>query len=162
MTDRVLPFIGIGAGEGVEILKQFTQRLGAFVAAEKCAMAYAEGVCLQTLFPFLMKRVINGKKQYYECCGFDGILMNSIEVDLLTFKTKRRRLTGFAAASFGLEFFEKMCRTVNTKRNVKRFCVVCKETPRYNCSRCKAYYACGSEACKAAAWKMHKKDCIAK
>lgn len=162
MTDRVLPSIGVSACEGVEILQQFSERLTRFVAAEKCTMAYKEGASPRTLFPFLMKRVINGKKQYYECCGFDGILMNSIEVDLLTFKTKRRRLTGIAAAGFDVEFFESMCRTVSTKRNVQRFCVVCKETTRYNCSRCKAYYTCGSAACRVAAWKIHKKDCIAK
>lgn len=162
MTDRVLPSIGMDAAEGVGILRLFTDKLRAFLAAEKCVMADISAARPDLLLPFLMKREVNGRWEYYECCGFDGILENSIEVDLLTFKTKRRRLTPIAASSFGLEAIEKMVRAVNTKRNVTRFCVVCKETTRFHCSRCKAYYACGSAACRVPAWKIHKKDCVAK
>lgn len=162
MTDRVIPSVGIDATEGIQILRLFNEKLCAFLGVAKCVMADASASKPTLLFPFLMKRQVNGKWEYYECCGFDGILDNSIEVDLLTFKTKRRRLTAIAACSFGLKPIEQMWRAVNTKRNVKRFCLVCKETTRLHCSRCKAYYACGAAACKVAAWKIHKKDCVAK
>lgn len=153
MTDRVVP-LGMGAQECVKVVQTFRERLAEFMVEEKCTM----DLPFKTLFPFLMRDTVEGKKRYYEVRGFN-IGANSIEIDLLTYKPKRRRLAPIAASGSGMKAAERLFREATSKPNQKRFCVVCKEVTRFSCSRCKAYYACGSEACKRPAWKIHKKDC---
>lgn len=145
MADSVLPSCGLDVGQCVGVVQKFCEKLRKFVDGEKCEM-YQD---CRTLFPFLMRVQVGGKFAYYESYGYN-IRVGSIEIDLLTFKPKRRRLTAIATSS------------LYGKRNVKRFCLICKEPTRFCCSRCKGYYSCGSKACKKGAWRLHKKSCVAK
>ncbi len=151
MADTVLPSIGMNVGQCVSVVQKFSEKLRKFVGELKCEMA---PVC-RSLFPFLMRVNVDGKFAYYESHG-TNIRLGSVEIDLLTFKPKRRRLAAVATSLSCL--FD----AVIGKRNVKRFCVVCKEPTRFCCSRCKGYYSCGSKACRKKAWKLHKESCVAK
>lgn len=151
MLDAVHPTIGMDARQCVEEVRRFREKLQKFLTDEdSCEVAVG---CPDLLFPFLMRVKMCGGYTYYQCSGFD-IRTGAIEVDLLTFKPKRRRLTGMATSLCGL--FD----AVLDKRNVKRFCVVCREPTRFSCSRCKGYYSCGSAACRKRAWKLHKPSCV--
>lgn len=61
MTDRVLPSIGMAAGQCAEVVQRFRERLDVFVAAEKCEMAPCK-----TLFPFLMRHTVDCEKRHYQ------------------------------------------------------------------------------------------------
>lgn len=137
-------------GQCVGVVQKFSEKLRKFVDRQKCEMSPA----CRSLFPFLMRVNVDGKFAYYESYGHN-VRLGSIEIDLLTFKPKRRRLTAIATSLCCL--FD----AVIGKRNVKRFCVVCKEPTRFCCSRCKRYYSCGSKACGKKAWKLHKESCVA-
>lgn len=146
--DTVLPSVGLDAEECVGVVQKFSEKLRKFVHEEKCEMSPG----CRMLFPFLMRVEVDGGFSYYESYGHN-IRVGSVEVDLLTFKPKRRRLTAIATSLCCL--FD----AVIGKRNVKRFCLVCREPTRFCCSRCKGYYSCGSKACAKRAWKLHKKSC---
>lgn len=151
MLDAVHPTIGMDVCQCVEEVRRFREKLQKFLVDEPgCEMVPG---CGDILFPFLMRVKVGSGFSYYQCRGFN-IRTGSTEVDLLTLKPKRRRLTCMATSLCGL-FGAGL-----DKRNVKRFCLVCKEPTRFSCSRCKGYYSCGSEACKKRAWKLHKPACV--
>ena len=152
MMDSVFPVLDMDVAQCIAVIEEFSSKLNSFTKAVRCHM-YPHS---NSLFPFLMKHTVDGKHHYYECHGSCSIVDGSVEVDLLTFKTKRRRLTAFGTS------FAGMFADVFAKSNVKRFCIACKNPTRFCCSRCKAYYWCGAEACKQKAWETHKPHCSKK
>lgn len=137
----------LDAEEMISIVKTFRNRL-----TDTASSSGLDGL-QKVLFPFIRRSSVGGKSVYTDC----NYVFNSVEIDLLTWKTKVR---GFQQVGV-FNDIELLERSMRKDVDKKRICVACKGPTRFSCSACKMYYSCGEEKCRKKAWREHKAACKA-